>query len=67
MISGIPTLYTDIIGPIGNKARERNEAFQLEYAKVINRFTREFIEEFCLEDGQIDWEKIVHFNSAADN
>jgi hypothetical protein len=65
LISGLPTLYTDIIEPIGHKAKERNEDFMGEYAKVINRFTKEFIEEFCLPDGQIDWTKIVRFNSAA--
>ncbi|HLD10291.1 MAG TPA: PmeII family type II restriction endonuclease [Methylophilaceae bacterium] len=65
LIAGLPTLYTDIIEPIGHKAKERNEDFMIEYAKVVNRFTGEFIEEFCLPDGQIDWTKIVRFNSAA--
>lgn len=64
LISGTPSLYTDIIEPIGHKARERNEAFLNEYSKVVNRFTREFIDEFCALDGQIDWQKIVQFNSA---
>ena len=65
LITGMPELYTDIIEPIGNKAKERNEAFHKEYAKVVNRFTLEFINDFCLADGQIDWEKIVRFNSSA--
>lgn len=64
LISGIPTLYTDIIEPIGYLAKERNEKFMEEYAKVTNRFTREFIDEFCFPDGSIDWHKIVQFNSA---
>ncbi len=65
LISGVPTLYTDIIEPIGHRAKERNEDFMNEYAKVVNRFTKEFIDEFCLPDGQIDWPKIVRFNSSA--
>lgn len=65
LITGVPDFYTDIIEPIGHKAKERNEAFHEEYAKVVNRFTLEFIKDFCLEDGQIDWEKIVRFNSSA--
>ena len=35
-----------------------------EYAKVVNRFTFEFIEKFCDIDGNILWEEIVKFNSA---
>ena len=63
-ISGNDNLYTDIIEPLGNQAREQNEAFQNAYAQVINRFTREFTIEFCKDDGQIDWHKIVRLNSA---
>jgi len=65
LISGLPELYTDIIEPIGHKTKERNEAFHEEYAKVVNRFTREFIDEFCSPDGGIEWERIVRFNSSA--
>lgn len=64
-ISGIETLYKDIIEPIGHKAKERNEEFTVEYGKVINRFTREFIEDFCREDGAILWHKVVEFSSSS--
>jgi hypothetical protein len=64
-ISGVRTLYMDIIDPLGHKAKERNEKFGVEYAKVVNRFTREFIAEFCHPDGTILWDKIVRFNSSA--
>ena len=57
-------LYLDIIKPLGHKAREKNEKFQLEYAKILNRFTAEFIQGFCEPDGTIDWEKLVKFNSS---
>jgi hypothetical protein len=36
----------------------------LEYAKVINKFTSEFIGTFCDTDGSILWEEIVKFNSS---
>ena len=55
--------YTDIIQPLGYKAKERNDAFYEEYAKVVNHFTRDFSNAFCLNDGSIDWEKIVKLNS----
>jgi hypothetical protein len=62
-ISGNEHLYTDIIEPLGHKAKEKNEQFQVEYAKVVNRFTLEFSNEYCAPDGSILWEKLVRFNS----
>ncbi len=65
-ISGSETLYTDIVKPLGYRAREKNEAFMESYVKMINRFTHEFSSLFCKQDGSIDWESLVKFNSAAD-
>ena len=62
-ISGDEHLYIDIIKPLGHRAKERNEKFMREYAKSINRFTREFIERFCKADGAIRWPELVQFNS----
>lgn len=64
LISGDPNLYLDLIEPLGHKAKLRNEEFQIEYAKATNRFAKLFIDEYCLPDGSIDWEKIVKLNSA---
>jgi len=65
-ISGNSNLYIDIIKPLGHGAKERNEAFQAEYAKVITRFTGEFIADFCTPDGAIVWEKVLKLNSGSD-
>jgi hypothetical protein len=62
-ISGDDNLYIDIIEPLGHKAKERNDEFAEEYAKVINKFTREFAIEYCDSKGSILWEKLVRFNS----
>lgn len=62
-ISGEKELYTAIIEPLGYKAKEKNEVFFESYAKTINIFTKEFANKFCLNDGSIDWNKIVEFNS----
>ena len=64
-ISGDGDLYTDIIEPLGHRAKEKNEQFNLEYAKVFNRFTGEFITEFCDANGSIRWEDIVKLNSGS--
>lgn len=62
-VSGISELYTQIIEPLGHKAKEKNEEFLEEYSKIVTNFTVEFAREFC-ENGKIDWIKLVEFNSA---
>ena len=63
LISGNEDLYTDIIEPIGYRAKEHNEAFCTERGKVVNRFTKQFIDEFCDPSGAINWGRLVEFNS----
>ena len=63
-ISGDPELYTKIIEPLGHKAKERNDDFIISYSQMINKFTKEFANEFCKDNGDIDWDKLVRFNSA---
>lgn len=63
-ISGEATLYKDIIVPIGHNARQKNDAFLESYSNMINMFTREFSNDFCKENGEIDWDKLLEFNSA---
>jgi hypothetical protein len=65
-ISGSVNLYTDIIEPLGHKAKERNEDFTKSYTLMINKFTKEFSNDFCKDDGEIDWIKLVEFNSKKD-
>jgi hypothetical protein len=63
LISENRDLYTDIIEPIGYRAKEHNDAFVVEKGKVMNRFTKQFIERFCDESGMIDWRRLIEFNS----
>jgi len=63
LISENQDLYTDIIEPIGYQAKEHNDAFHRGKGRVINRFTKEFIESFCDSTGAIDWVRLVEFNS----
>ncbi|MEB3358580.1 MAG: PmeII family type II restriction endonuclease [Synechococcales bacterium] len=65
-ISGDEALYTEIIEPLGYRAKENNENFEQEYSKVINRFTREFMQDFCNLEGEIVWSEIVKLNSASE-
>lgn len=63
LISENEGLYTDIIEPIGYRAKQHNDAFHAEKAGLTNRFTSEFIDRFCSESGAIDWTRLVAFNS----
>jgi hypothetical protein len=62
LISENENLYTDIIEPLGYRAKQHNDAFVKQKGKVINSFTQEFMQNFC-SNGIIDWKKLVKFNS----
>lgn len=63
-ISGDKNLYISIIEPLGHKSKEKNEDFSISYAQMINRFTAQFSKSFCDENGTIQWEKLVKYNSS---
>lgn len=65
-ISGNTNLFTEIIEPLGYQAKEKNDAFIKSYARMINKFTRDFSNTFCDGNGSIDWNGLVKFNSSAD-
>lgn len=62
-VSGEENLFVDIIDPLGHKAKEKNADFQKSYSSMLNKFAKEFIVDFCKSSGEIDWEKLVRFNS----
>ena len=62
LISGSENFYIDIIEPIGHKAKQKNEEFLEAYSVVVNKFTLEFAQRFCV-DGKINWGKLLEFNS----
>ncbi len=64
-ISGNQNLYTDIIEPLGYKAKENNDEYLKLYSQMINKFTKEFVIDFCNDNGEIDWQKLVQYNSSS--
>ncbi len=64
-ISGEKMLYTDILEPLATDAKKKNEEFQIEYVKMINKLTKDFITRYCDDTGNIDWAKIMEINSAS--
>jgi len=61
-ISGDDNLYREIITPIDQEAREKDEVFKKAYAAKINEMTQDFMENFMSEN-QIDWLKLIDFVS----
>ena len=64
-ISGDENLFIEIIEPLGYKAKEKNDEFVKSYSKMLNKFTLDFAKEFCKANGEIDWNKLVQYNSGS--
>ena len=62
LISGDESFYIDIVEPLGHEAQKHNDKFVEKKNEILNNFTQDFLNEFC-NDGVIDWEKIVKYNS----
>jgi hypothetical protein len=62
-ISRNENLYIDIVGPLGYRAKEKNEEFIESYDLVVNQFTQKFLNEYS-QSGEINWSKIVALSSA---
>lgn len=62
-ISGDDDLYREIIKPIDEKAREKDENFKKAYSAKINEMTQDFTNNFMTDDNQINWVKLVDFVS----
>lgn len=62
-ITGDADFYKKIISFMGTLPEKYVEQYKESYNKASNRLIREFANSFCTEDGSIDWEKLVEFNS----
>lgn len=62
-ISGNENLYQELIIPLGQDAKKRNENYNRLLGGKINIFVAEFVNDFCNADGTINWDKLIEFNS----
>ena len=62
-ISGEKDFHKKILKPIEIQAKDKNDEFLENYQKVVNKYVKEFLNEYCNDDGSINWEKIVEVNS----
>lgn len=64
-ISGEKELYQRLIAPLERKAKEKDEQFDDAYNRKINQLTKDMLDNFCLENGAINWDKLLRYNSGS--
>ena len=62
-ISGDDNLYREIIKPIDEEARARDEEFKRTYDGKVNGMVKEFSNLFLNDEGLIDWVKLIDYVS----
>lgn len=62
-ISGDDEMYREIIKPIDEEARARDEEYKRAYDGKVNGMVKEFSNIFLDEENQIDWLKLVDYVS----
>ena len=62
-LTGDEDFYKKIITFMGELPEQYVADYAESYNKAANRLVREFSNLFCKEDGSIDWEGLVEFNS----
>lgn len=58
-LTGDPDFYIKLLRLMDKLPEKYVEEFDAAYQKASNRLLREFTSEFCLQDGTIDWDKLV--------
>jgi len=63
-LTGDDDFYLKLMRLMKDEPARRIEEYKSSWDAVINKFAREFTEDFCFENGHINWEKLVQFISA---
>ncbi len=62
-ITGDPDFYLKLIRLMKEEPQKHKVEYKKAWDLAINRFTGEFIADFCLSDGSINWEKLTQLVS----
>jgi len=62
-ITGDSDFYLKLVRLMKDIPTKHKKVHAEEWGAAVNRFTEEFIRDFCHADGRIDWEKLVRFVS----
>jgi len=66
LLTGEDDFYLKISRAIGNHSGEHFVTYQVEFDNTKNRLLRELLIDYSDQNGALNWEKIVEFNSAAE-
>ncbi len=66
-ISNNRNLYTDIIEPLGYRAKERNAEFLEAYDNFVNNLVYEFLNKYRNADGGVAWDRLTEFVSKSED
>lgn len=62
-ITGDPDFYLKLIRLMKEEPAKHKQKYSPAWDAAVNRFTAEFVKDFCFPNGCIDWEKLVRFVS----
>ena len=62
-ITGDPDFYLKLVRLMKEEPAKHRQKYAPAWDAALNRFTAEFIKDFCFPNGRIDWEKFVKFVS----
>lgn len=66
-LTGDPQFYKKIIDYMGTKPEQYLETYKESYHRASNRLLKQFTAMFCDDSGNIDWGKLVEFNSGSNS
>src|SRR5699024_1804533 len=58
-----PDFSVKIISAMRDRPKQHLIEYQKSFDTALDSFTKEFIDDFCFDDGTINWNKILKFNS----
>ena len=64
-ITGDSDFYLKLIRLMKDVPANNRPKYRAMWDQAVNRFTAEFIKDFCVAQGAIDWEKLVEFASSS--
>ena len=62
-ITGDPDFYLKLVRLMKEEPAKHKQKYAPAWDAAVNKFTAEFVKDFCLTSGQINWEKLVRFVS----
>ncbi len=62
-LTGDKDFYKKIISYMGDLPEKYVKEYKVSYTKAKNRMLKDFMKDFCKDSGDIDWDKLVEYNS----